>query len=55
MNDRVVSLRVLVGDRSLTVVSAYGPNSSAEHSACLEALGGVLEDFNTHVGSDSDT
>ena len=52
-----------VGDRSLTVVSAYGPNSSIEYTAFLEALGGVLEsaptgdsvallgDFNAHMGS----
>ena len=28
VNERVVSLNLWVGDRSLTVVSAYGPNSS---------------------------
>ena len=40
---RIVSLCLWVGDRSLTVVSAYGPNSSAEYLAFLEALGGVLK------------
>ncbi|KAK3555038.1 hypothetical protein QTP86_005808 [Hemibagrus guttatus] len=51
----------------LTVVSAYGPNSSVEYPTFLETLRGVLEgaltgdsivllgDFNAQVGNDSDT
>ena len=38
-----------VGDRSLTVVLAYGPNSSAEYPAFLGALGGVLESAPTRT------
>ena len=64
VNERVVSLRLRVGNRSLTVVSAYGPNSSADYPTFLKALGGVLEsdptrdsiillgDFNAHMDSD---
>ena len=67
VNERVVSLRLRARDRSLTVVSAYGPNSSAEYPAFLESLGGVLEsaptrdsvvllgDLSAHTGSDSVT
>ena len=43
VNERVASLHLRVEDRSLTVVSAYGPNSSVDYPAFLEALGGVLE------------
>uniref|UniRef100_A0AAV2LJD1 Endonuclease/exonuclease/phosphatase domain-containing protein n=1 Tax=Knipowitschia caucasica TaxID=637954 RepID=A0AAV2LJD1_KNICA len=67
VNERVASLRLRVGDKSLIVVTAYGPNSSAEYPTFLESLGGVLDgappgdsvillgDFNAHVVNASDT
>ncbi|KAI3352354.1 hypothetical protein L3Q82_005320 [Scortum barcoo] len=42
VNERVASLRLRVGDRSLAIVCAYGPNSSIEYPAFLESLGGYL-------------
>ncbi|KAK3507921.1 hypothetical protein QTP70_003371, partial [Hemibagrus guttatus] len=67
VNEKVVSLHLRAGDRCLTVVSAYGPNSSVEYPTFLETLRRVLAgaptgdsivllgDFNAHVGNDSDT
>lgn len=43
LNKRVTSLCLRAGNRSLTVILTYGPNSHAEHPTFLKSLGGVLD------------
>ena len=38
VNERVASLRLRVGERSLTTALAYGPNSGAEYQTFLGSL-----------------
>lgn len=71
VNERVVSLRRRVGDRSLAVAWVYRSTNSTEYWTFMESLGwgggGVLDivptgdpivllgNFNTYVGNDIDT
>lgn len=42
-NEKFASLRLRYGDRFLTVMSAYVPNSSKRYPAFLESLGGLQD------------
>ena len=42
VNERVASLHLRAGGETLTVVSAYAPNSSSEYASFLEVLAGGL-------------
>lgn len=67
VDDRVASLCLRVKEQALTVVFACVLNGSLEYSDFLVSLAGapggapagdsfiLLEDFNTHLGSDSET
>ena len=55
-DERIASLRLWVGERVLTVVCTYPPNSSSEYPPYLESLEKVLGNApRAHVGSDSET
>ena len=66
VDERVASLLLRAGGKTLTVVCAYAPNSSSEYAAFLEVLAWALQgapvgdfntlgDFNVHVSNDGDT
>lgn len=42
VDERVASLHLRAGGKSLTVVCEYAPNSSSEYAAFLEVLAGAL-------------
>ena len=43
VDERVTSLYLMAGGKTLTVVSAYAPNGSVEYAAFLEVLAGALQ------------
>lgn len=51
LNERVVSLRLWVGERVLTVVCAHAPNGSSEYRPFLEALGKALTQIVLQLGT----
>lgn len=64
VNERVASLRLLAGERALTVVRAYPLNSSSEYPVFLETLQEgahsgdtivLLGGFNSYVDNDSES